>query len=265
MRTHNTAAYLLNPEHPVTIQVIGCGGTGSQMLTQLARINEALKKLGHIGIHVTCFDNDIITEANLGRQLFSASELGMNKAVALITRMNRFFGTSWKAMPMQFSSKLAKEERRSNITISCVDSISARIEIEECLKPTPRHGHPYETLYYWMDIGNTQNSGQFIIGTVGVIDQPSPCANNPEAIDSTAASDLPTIFEKFPAMKKQKEKASGPSCSLAEALDKQDLFINSTIAQYAAGLLWKLFREGKINYHGAFINLETLKVAPIYI
>jgi hypothetical protein len=31
-----------------------------------------------------------------------------------------------------------------------------------------------------------------------------------------------------------------PSCSLAEALEKQDLFINSTLANMAASLLWNL-------------------------
>ena len=32
-----------------------------------------------------------------------------------------------------------------------------------------------------------------------------------------------------------KEEESGPSCSLAEALEKQDLFINSTLAQLGPG------------------------------
>ncbi len=277
MNTHTTAAYLINPEHPVTIQVIGCGGNGSQVLTQLARINEALKKLGHLGIHVTCFDNDIITEANMGRQLFSPSELGMNKAVALITRLNRFFGTSWKAMPILFNSKLEVLERRANITISCVDSIAARIEIEKCLmeKLKKNHGDPYYDTYYWMDLGNTQNAGQFVLGSIGGIEQPERIISKASTkkvkatlgvdIEPLFVSTLPNVFEKFPAMKKQKEKESGPSCSLAEALDKQDLFINSTLSQLAMGLLWKLFREGKISYHGAFVNLETLKIAPIYI
>lgn len=268
-KQHYTDSYLLKPEHPVTIQVIGCGGNGSQMLTQLARINEALIRLGHLGLHVTCFDDDIITEANMGRQLFAPAELGMNKAVALITRLNRFFGTSWKAMPIKFSKAVEKLERRSNITISCVDSISARIEIETCLAEVKtRAGDPYRNQYYWMDLGNTQNTGQFIMGTVGgEISQPIGLVNSigGDKDHVIGRKVLQTIFEKYPQMRKQKGKDTGPSCSLAEALGKQDLFINSTLTQLAAGLLWKLFREGKVNYHGAFLNLETLNVAPIYI
>lgn len=56
---------------------------------------------------------------------------------------------------------------------------------------------------------------------------------------------------------------SGPSCSLAEALSKQDLFINSTLAQLGYNILWKMFRNGMIEHQGLFLNLETLKVNPI--
>lgn len=32
-----------------------------------------------------------------------------------------------------------------------------------------------------------------------------------------------------------------------------------------ANLIWKLFREGMITHHGAYLNLETMKVNPINI
>lgn len=89
-KIHYTDRYLLNPHHPVTVFVIGAGGTGSQVATNLARMSIALQALGHPGLHVTVFDPDTVTEANIGRQLFSESELGLNKAVALVTRINRF-------------------------------------------------------------------------------------------------------------------------------------------------------------------------------
>lgn len=82
-KIHYTDNYLLKPYHPVTIHVAGAGGTGSQVITNLARMNVALQALGHPGLHVTVFDPDIITEANIGRQLFSETELGQGKATAL--------------------------------------------------------------------------------------------------------------------------------------------------------------------------------------
>ena len=44
---HFVDNYLLNPHHSVTVALIGCGGTGSQVLTSLGRISYALQQLGH--------------------------------------------------------------------------------------------------------------------------------------------------------------------------------------------------------------------------
>ena len=104
-KIHYTDRYLLNPHHPVTVFVIGAGGTGSQVATNLARMSIALQALGHPGLHLTVFDPDTVTEANIGRQLFSESELGLNKAVALspvstassVTHGKRKAGVSVKA------------------------------------------------------------------------------------------------------------------------------------------------------------------------
>lgn len=44
-RVHFTDNYLLNPQHPVTVNLIGAGGTGSQVLTCLARLDITLRSL----------------------------------------------------------------------------------------------------------------------------------------------------------------------------------------------------------------------------
>src|SRR5689334_2966599 len=76
---HYTEQYIINPPHPITINVIGCGGTGSQVLNSLARMNSALKALGHTGLYVRAVDPDKVTEANMGRQLFSMADVGTYK------------------------------------------------------------------------------------------------------------------------------------------------------------------------------------------
>ena len=96
-RVHYIDSYLINPQHPVTVNVIGAGGTGSQVLTCLARLDTALRGLGHPGLFVTVYDSDTVTEANIGRQLFSPSDTGLNKAQCLVTRVNNFFGNGWRA------------------------------------------------------------------------------------------------------------------------------------------------------------------------
>jgi len=102
-RVHIVYPYLINPTSPVSVNLIGAGGTGSQMLTALVRINQALIALGHAGLQVNVFDDDIVQQANLARELFTSHEIGMNKAVVLINRINRFFGTNWKAIPERLS------------------------------------------------------------------------------------------------------------------------------------------------------------------
>jgi len=250
---HYTEASLLSPQHPVTIYLIGCGGTGSQVLNNLARTHKALTALGHPGFHVTVFDNDIITEANLGRQLFAEPELGLNKATALVTRVNRFFGLQWNAEPILYDLK--KHQINCNILITAVDNVKIRLDIAKLFHNRQLNRGADKKNYYWMDIGNSKTSGQIVLGTMEKIKQPNKTKNT---IDY-----LRCITELFPDLQKHEDKDKTPSCSLAEALDKQDLFINSIIAQYAVNMLWKMFREASIAYHGLFINLETMNVNPI--
>lgn len=73
------------------------------------------------------------------------------------------------------------------------------------------------------------------------------------------------VITEYTNYDKIKDEESGPSCSLAEALEKQDLFINSTLAQIGCTILWKMFRNGMIDVCGAYLNLKTLKVNPINV
>lgn len=250
-KIHFTANYLLNPQHCITVNLIGAGGTGSQVLEALARMDAALTRLGHPGLYVTVFDADEVSESNIGRQLFSPADIGLNKAVCLTTRINRFFGLDWQAIPEMYTDS----SPRANITISCVDNVKSRLTIHKHLKDVKHVSDIHEKPLYWLDFGNTQKTGQVILGTVSKIKQP-------QKTEFETLNELPTLCDMFDLMQVN-EQDSGPSCSLAEALRKQDLFINSTLAQLGCALLWKLFREVKIEYHGVFLNLSTLKTNPI--
>lgn len=239
-RVHYIDNYLLNPQHPVTVNLIGAGGTGSQVLTCLARLDVTLRALGHPGLFVTLYDPDIVTDANIGRQLFGCSDLGLNKAQCLITRVNNFFGNDWKAVPDIFPTVLkdARRDDMANITVTCTDNIKSRL--------------------YWMDFGNTQSTGQVVLGTI-------PKKIKQPASELYKTVDSLKVITRFVKYARVKEADSGPSCSLAEALEKQDLFINSTLAQLGCNILWKMFRNGMLEHHGLFLNLETMKVNPIMI
>jgi hypothetical protein len=51
--------------------------------------------------------------------------------------------------------------------------------------------------------------------------------------------------------------------SAIEALDRQEPFINQTLALSAMAMLARLFRYGKLHYHGAFFNAETGRMSAL--
>lgn len=247
---HYTHNYLLAPPHELTVSLIGCGGTGSQVLTAIGRMNYALRQLGHPGLLVTAYDDDIVTEANCGRQLFSEQDIGHNKAETLVTRLNMFFGTRWDCVQGMYK----KSSPTTNIIISCVDTVKSRKEIGGNLRQLGMYDS--NNVLYWMDFGNTVNSGQVIIGTAGRTHK------QPERKRGCVGF-LPSVNEMF-ELDRLNDKNSGPSCSLAQALTRQDLFINSTLANLGMTLFWRLFK-GVTDTHGVYVNLETMKVNPIKV
>ena len=138
-----------------------------------------------------------------------------------------------------------------------MDNVKSRIAVHKHLKAVKGIADIYETPLYWLDFGNTQNTGQVILGTIGKVKQPTKTEFSTQAT-------LPTICDLFD-LTQVNEEDNGPSCSLADALKKQDLLINSTLAQLGSSLLWKLFREGRMEHHGVFLNLSTFKTNPILV
>ena len=258
-RIHFVPSYLANPQDPITVHLVGAGGSGSQMLSALARINYALSRLERQTLDVTVFDPDTVEEPNIGRQLFSVSELGLNKAEALVSRFNRIFGTEWKAEPHKHS--LSSYNGRPNIIISCTDSAKHRIALGKYLKDIKKDAsttyQPGEYQWmYWLDLGNLQTTGQAILGS-NVISQP-------KSKKYVTVDNLPLITEEHKLSAKM-DRSNTPSCSMAEALRKQDLFINSTLVQGAGSLLWNLLTKGYTTIRGFYLDLESLTMMPIAV
>ncbi|MDX2001823.1 MAG: PRTRC system ThiF family protein [Chitinophagales bacterium] len=262
LKVHFTDSALIEPTNPIEVNLIGAGGTGSQVLTGLVRMNHALTTLGHAGLQVNVWDDDVITEANLGRQLFFESETGLYKSVALINRVNRCFGTNWKAQTEKFQ-RIAlgrlPEQALATIYISCVDSVAARFEIADMLRSLSAERLYRSQPKYWMDFGNSQCTGQVILSTIGTINQP-----HSEKYETIA--NLPFVTDVFgQLLKKAETEDNTPSCSLAEALNKQDLYINSSLAQIGCSLLWNLFRNGMTENRGFFFNLDKFISQPLKV
>lgn len=249
MKVHYAPKYLINPSHRITVTVVGVGGNGTQALHDLAKINSSLVALGHPGLFVRAIDPDIVETPNLGRQEFSKADLGCLKVEVIISRINRFHGLDWEATAELFSKN---QWKGSNIIISCVDNVKARKEINEAFVGN-KLSSDYLRKYYWLDFGNSNKFGQFILGSFGI--------DQPESDKHETVPMLPTVIDEFPNMKDDDNNDS--SCSTREALIKQDLFVNSLVVTHGMNLLWKLFKEYKINHRGGYVNLDKGIVSPI--
>jgi PRTRC genetic system ThiF family protein len=253
---HIVEKYLLSPPNPIVVTLIGAGGTGSQVLTSLSKINTCLIALGHPGLFVKVIDDDTVTRANMGRQLFTTEEIGLKKSVALVNRINRFFGTNWKAIPEKVTPRTDPDRIRGNVIITCVDSAKVRFMIAKILKGVKGKSASRDQPFYWLDFGNNQNTGQVILSTIGNIKQP-------ESSLYKTVQNLPFITDEYKTLLQSVKDDDLPSCSLAEALTKQDLFINTSLCALGSSLLWSMFREGIIKTRGFFLNLKEFRTQPI--
>ena len=261
-RVHFVDSYLLNPTNPITVNLIGAGGTGSHMLHVLARTNFALTTLGMAGLQVNVFDPDIVETPNLGRAELNENYIGLNKAVALVAHINWSYGTNWKAVPETFQTQqfcTVSENCSANLTICCVDTVKARFAIAEILSSINKGSHyKRDKPMYYIDFGNNKYTGQVMLSTVGIIDQPHSEKFMP-------VNYLPPITEEYAdLLNSAKPEPDASSCSLLESLNKQSLFINSSLANLGGALIDQML-QGVLHYRGFFLNLENFKCEPIAV
>ena len=277
-----TAWHYLDPyiqrQNDLRVLLVGCGGNGARMLLRLATLHRALRELGGKILKVAVYDGDVVSEPNLVRQPFAPADVGQPKAVVLTHRVNMTFGTGFQARPEHLTEETAPTHRRNipHLVISCVDSRAARAAVQSVIERWAGDGQGVaETPRYWLDLGNSYASGQYLLGTVG---QAASKAAKSAGADSNVAggaaaknaletnAKLPTAPEKWPEIVDAAlDEDDEPSCSSREALERQDLFVNDVLAAEAAGLLWRLLRGGRISFHGAFCNLQTGRSAPIRV
>jgi PRTRC genetic system ThiF family protein len=233
----------------VRVLVVGAGGTGSAVVMGLPYLDQAMRAWGHRGgLEVAMMDSDAVSETNCVRQPFSVSDIGLNKATVLINRINLFWGTQWKAYPLHLDKRgsTRASDWHPDILIGCVDTRAARAAIEEALRTS------LSRTIYWLDLGNNAASGQYVLG------QPLNARNHRKA------ERLRTVSELYPEIANVWAGEDPlPSCSAVEALNRQEPFINQTLATSALAMLARLFRHGRLKHHGAFFNAATGNMSAI--
>ena len=233
-------------ERPVRTVLIGAGGTGSHLVSALMALDHSLRGLGHPGgLHVTVYDPDRVTTANVGRQAFWPVDVGQNKAITLVQRANLALGLDWIAVPRAFSVS-AQALGQYDLIVSAVDRARVRARIGQV---APKRASRLAAPVLWLDTGNSDREAQLVLG-------------HWRANAQTAW--IPNVYQLYPELAVlDARQAPTPSCSMAESLTRQWLPINRLVADLAQNLLWRLFRYGQLEQHGAFVDLETLSVHPL--
>lgn len=228
-----------NPTERIKIAVIGAGGTGSYVLQGLAKINLALPELihGSKGISVDVWDDDRVSPSNIVRQLYREDEIGLYKSSVLVRNINRYYGYNWEAKTKRFD----ENDKNYHIFLICVDSMKSRREIYRMIKNSKLY---YDEVYI-LDFGNEKDFGQVILSSYIKPAFPDEVKFNLE---------LPEDY----LMTEDEE--DEPSCSIAQSLGRQKMFINPIIANLGLDLLYDLLTKPYINKTQLYINLNNGKM-----
>lgn len=111
--TRFSGAAWFNTMRSLYITIIGAGGIGSFTAFYLSRMSR----------YVTVYDPDIVDETNLGGQLYSIQDLGMNKVEALLNIVNKFGGHINRVRPVPFNYNQSLDD---TIVIGAVDNMEVR-------------------------------------------------------------------------------------------------------------------------------------------
>ena len=247
MKKYIPINYIINSPVAITIDVIGAGGLGSALVTELGSLNLALRELGHSGLFVRLYDPKKVADHNTGRQRFSRADVGRYKADVIIERINRFYGTGWISNNVYYD---CETPYKANIIVTCPDSAPLRYRVGQVMS-NKRHKNAMninpDKALYWLDLGNGDTYGQAILGTI-------------------YSDKLPTVYDMYGDQLKE-DNPDEPSCSMRESLERQDLFINKEVAIDGAKLLWNLMykKVTGMDHHGYFTNQKTGVKRPIKV
>lgn len=196
------------------------------MLARLARIDFALCQIGHPRLHVVAYDSDIVENNNVGRQLYTLCDVGEYKVVNAVNKVNIAFGLQWEGISMDALPD--GEDIRTNIVITCVDNARFRTLLSKSLE-FPYKGSEYQSMFYWLDIGNSRDRGQFVLGTL--LEEERKI----EKKDFEMVDKLKNIIDFFPDLDAHDTQSSqGRGCAYSDKLNEQSLFINDVLVAHAS-------------------------------
>lgn len=174
--------------------VIGTGGTGGYVATQLARIVYSLKNKKSIDL--VYIDGDFVEPKNLLRQHFIQQDLNKNKAQVLADRYSKAF-----QIPIRYCDEyISSVDQLKNIfkdlgvglpiVVGCVDNNKARKVMHQFFEDTS------DIIY--IDAGNEEFDGQVVMGIkkYGSVEMPPIGTVYPDIFESEVERPVSSTFNK---------------------------------------------------------------------
>jgi PRTRC genetic system ThiF family protein len=247
--------------------LIGCGGTGSWLAPSVARFARTLAEKFSKEVVVCFVDPDVVEAKNIYRQNFCRAEVGYNKAVTLAKRFSTAWSVNIFACPQKYSWQLVSNLGGYHfdgltVLIGCVDSREARRDIQGSV-------HNIDGAVFWLDCGNTKESGQVLLGRnppgegISTFPTEGKCAWLP--LPSRQHKDLVAKKEPGTGRKKKPAVTEGLSCAEIALLDEQGLTINQSIAAIAADYLKRLLLTEDLDRFQTYIDLASGSMKSMYI
>lgn len=233
------------PYDVAKIIVVGCGGTGSYYIRDLARMVGSLKTKKP---EILLIDGDKVEEKNLVRQNFTSADVGRNKAEVQAAR----YGAMAGQMAFRATYLATVEEMigllggGSNVlVVSCVDNIKTRLLIKQALAAKANHS-------YWIDCGNEESTGQ-VIFSYRVSDW---------NIESIKAGYYPTpdVFDLYPELNERVKADKLPtemSCAELAVSSPQYGFVNGTAAMLAINFTHALLAKLPIRTYESCFSIDN--------
>ncbi len=253
----NAVPVLLRDAEELKICLAGCGGTGSWLAPDLARLAIEFRTRWR-RISITFVDPDTVEPVNIPRQNFCQAEIGASKAEALAARYGSAWGLEIAAIRGRFQPGLLDVPWRSAaIIVACVDNAAARKSIASVLdrnNTTPS--------IWWLDSGNAVRNGQVLLGSAptrraleGAFAVPTFCAALP-----SPTLQHPELLNPMP----EELKGMRMSCAEMAAANRQALTVNKQAAAHAAAMLSQ-FLAGELRYFALYFDQGSGTARSRYI
>ncbi|MCB9452426.1 MAG: PRTRC system ThiF family protein [Anaerolineaceae bacterium] len=239
--------------HIQTVTVVGLGGTGAQVARAVARMVVDMKTARLHIPQIVLIDPDTVEEKNVGRQLYTAADVGQKKAHVLMRRFNLALGLDISAIDQPVSAE-KNFERWGNLVIGAVDNHLARRELARVNGAI------------WIDAGNHANAGQVVIGNTG--DRETALRyldgqNGRYPYLPHAGLLFPALLEPEPEVKPQPEPER--SCAELVAAREQDVLVNDWMATITAQYVYKLLRRQPITSFVSYVSADGMSVRSLPI